>query len=119
MSRDFVESVRLQAGDSGQRQLLRTATALDFDLPASMSWVEGIGPFDIDSERALFERHVVDVVVTKNSGGSATVAKLTLAREQGLPVFLLRRPQLVAADVEFSSVDECFSYVAAHTGVTA
>jgi precorrin-6A/cobalt-precorrin-6A reductase len=119
LSQDFVESVRLQSGDSGQRHLLRTATALDFDLPASMTWVEGIGPFDIDSERALFERHAVDVVVTKNSGGSATIAKLTLAREQGLPVFLLQRPQLAAADVEFERLDECLSFVVAQSGVTA
>ena len=119
LQQDFVEQLRLQADDSGQRQLLRTATALDFNLPASMTWIESIGPFDVDSERALFERHAVDVVVTKNSGGSATVAKLILAREQGLPVFLLQRPQLVAADVEFASVDECFGYVTAPTGVTA
>ncbi|MFM0195001.1 cobalt-precorrin-6A reductase [Paraburkholderia strydomiana] len=64
------------------------------------------GPFTLEGERALFALQHVDVVVSKNSGGSATEAKLEVARERRLPVVMLRRPSLPAADREFESVAE-------------
>ena len=101
----------------GQRQLLRSATRPDFSLPESMTWIEDIGPFRLDAERALFERHGIDALVSKNSGGDATVAKLDVAREQGLPVFLLRRPRLQAAEREFADLDSCADFVSARCAV--
>ncbi|MEQ5843111.1 cobalt-precorrin-6A reductase [Paraburkholderia acidicola] len=59
------------------------------------------GPFTHAGERALFDRHAFDVVISKNSGGSATSAKLDVARERSVPVIILRRPTLPAADREF------------------
>ncbi|RDK03322.1 cobalt-precorrin-6A reductase [Paraburkholderia lacunae] len=64
------------------------------------------GPFTLEGERALFSAEAFDVVVSKNSGGSATEAKLEVARERGLPVVMLRRPELPAADREFGDVAE-------------
>ena len=64
------------------------------------------GPFTLEGERALFSAEAFDVVVSKNSGGSATEAKLEVAREFGLPVVMLRRPELPAADREFEGVAE-------------
>jgi len=61
------------------------------------------GPFTLEGERALFALQGFDVLVSKNSGGSATEAKLEVARERGLPVVMLRRPALPAADREFAS----------------
>jgi precorrin-6A/cobalt-precorrin-6A reductase len=64
------------------------------------------GPFTLDGERALFGAEAFDVVVSKNSGGGATEAKLEVARERGLPVVMLRRPELPAVDREFANVAE-------------
>jgi precorrin-6A/cobalt-precorrin-6A reductase len=55
------------------------------------------GPFDVASERALFERERVEVIVSKNAGTPATYAKIEAARLLGLPVILLARPLLAPA----------------------
>ena len=38
------------------------------------------------------ERHRIEIIVTKNSGGDATRAKLDAARAQRLPVIMVARP---------------------------
>ena len=62
------------------------------------------GPFLIEDERALFDRQQIDVLISKNSGSTATEPKLEVARERGVPVLVLRRPVLAAADREFTAV---------------
>ncbi|GAB7125512.1 cobalt-precorrin-6A reductase [Silvimonas sp. JCM 19000] len=62
------------------------------------------GPFTLAGERALLQAHGIDVIVSKNSGGSATEAKLQAARELGLPVLMSRRPALPPAEREFVDV---------------
>jgi precorrin-6A/cobalt-precorrin-6A reductase len=54
--------------------------------------VLGRGPFGLADERHLMERHAIDVLVCKASGGAATEAKLVAARELSLPVIMVRRP---------------------------
>ncbi|MGP5571063.1 precorrin-6A/cobalt-precorrin-6A reductase, partial [Pseudomonas helleri] len=52
------------------------------------------GPFRIEEERTLFEQRRIDVLISKNSGSSATEPKLEVARERGVPVLILKRPVL-------------------------
>lgn len=61
------------------------------------------GPFTLEGERALFEQCGFDVIVSKNSGGAATEAKLAVARERGLPVIMLDRPALPNVDRIFET----------------
>lgn len=49
-------------------------------------------PFHRADEAAVFSDHRIEVVVSKNSGGSAD-AKLAAARDLGLPVVMIRRPR--------------------------
>jgi len=56
------------------------------------------GPFSEANDRALLERHRVDVVVAKNSGGDASYGKIAASRALHLPVIVLTRPAL--PDVE-------------------
>jgi precorrin-6A/cobalt-precorrin-6A reductase len=67
------------------------------------------GPFSLDGERALFNARQTDVLISKNSGGAATEAKLAVAREQGLPVVMLQRPRLPPAGREFSDTASLLS----------
>ena len=52
------------------------------------------GPFTVDGERACCAEHGIDVLVTKDSGGPLTSAKLAAARAEGVPVLVVRRPPL-------------------------
>ena len=61
------------------------------------------GPFSLDDERRLFDTLQCDVLVTKNSGGGATSAKLQVARERGMKVVMLARPALPLADRTFGN----------------
>ncbi|MFV3306367.1 cobalt-precorrin-6A reductase [Pseudomonas sp. NY15181] len=63
------------------------------------------GPFTLDGERELFARLGTDVLVSKNSGSQATEPKLQVARERGVPVLILARPQLPEVTRAFESVD--------------
>lgn len=56
------------------------------------------GPFDLAAERNLIAAHDVEVLVTKNSGGLATAAKLAAAREAGVPVVMVARPVKAAGE---------------------
>ena len=63
------------------------------------------GPFRLEDERTLLTTHAIDTIVCKNSGGSATDAKLTAARDLGIRVVILQRPprpptERVASTVE-------------------
>jgi len=51
------------------------------------------GPFDEASERALMQNERIEILVTKNSGGDATYAKILAARALCLPVVIVRPPQ--------------------------
>ncbi len=50
------------------------------------------GPFHVNDEMALFHDLEVDWLVTKNSGGSSSRAKLDAARDLGIKVAMIRRP---------------------------
>ena len=52
------------------------------------------GPFEEDGERRLLQEHGIEVLVTKNAGGTATRAKLDAARALGIDVVMIARPGL-------------------------
>lgn len=98
-------------GQQGQKQILRTAVAPKEALPLSMDWHKAIGPFSLEHERETMKARQVDVLVTKNSGGTSMQAKLFAARELNIPVMMFTRPDLPTADEEFISKSACQNFV--------
>lgn len=62
------------------------------DLPPRCTVIAARGPFAPADEIALMRERRIDIVVTKNSGGESTYAKIVAARELGLPVAMIARP---------------------------
>lgn len=63
------------------------------------------GPFSLEQELTLLRDDRIDVLAAKNSGGGAVAAKLAAARQLSIPVVLLERPALPAADREFAEIE--------------
>ncbi len=64
------------------------------------------GPFTLEQELALLRDYRINALAAKNSGGGAVEAKLAAARQQHIPVVMLERPALPAADREFADVED-------------
>ncbi|MGW0366598.1 cobalt-precorrin-6A reductase [Streptomyces sp. NPDC002990] len=80
-------------------------------VPARLEVLLARGPFTLEDERELLARHRIDVLVTKDSGGSATAPKLTAAREAGIPVLVVRRPPVPEHVPEGGSVAAVLSWL--------
>jgi precorrin-6A/cobalt-precorrin-6A reductase len=71
------------------------------------------GPFGVEAEIALMRDERVEVLVTKNSGGTATRAKIDAARVLGIEVVMIERP--VASDsAGFTTADAVMEWIDAH-----
>jgi precorrin-6A/cobalt-precorrin-6A reductase len=55
-------------------------------------YVTARGPFAEAGERTLMASHGIEVVIAKNSGGTATYGKIAAARALGIAVIMLPRP---------------------------
>lgn len=73
------------------------------------------GPFTVEAEDALLAEHAIDLLVTRDSGGTPTGAKLTAARRRGVRVVLLDRPAPPPA-ASVSTVEEATRWVVALVG---
>lgn len=82
-------------------------------LPPNHELLLDRGPYSVASELALIDGHGIDVVVTKDSGGTHAQPKLDAARERGLPVVIVRRPPR-AQVTTLTSVDGALRWARHH-----
>jgi precorrin-6A/cobalt-precorrin-6A reductase len=82
------------ARDDRRWFLIRSVDPPEPPLPPRSHVVLARGPFTVDGETRLMREHAIDVLVTKDSGGTMTAAKLVAARRLCLPVVLVDRPPL-------------------------
>ena len=77
---------------AGVPAVVRVVDPPELALPDRWLVVRARGPYTESGERELMERHGIDVVVTKDSGGSLTWAKMAVATAARIPVVVVRRP---------------------------
>ncbi len=68
-------------------------------LPPDLRILQARGPFDRAQEIQLLSTEKIEVVVSKNSGGGATYAKIEAARELALPLVMIARPHKATGEV--------------------
>ncbi|MEU4244316.1 cobalt-precorrin-6A reductase [Actinoplanes sp. NPDC026619] len=88
--------------------LARSVEPPEPPMPGRLVVILERGPFTLDGERRLLAEHAIDVLVSKDSGGSAH--KLTAARERGIPVVLVDRPALPGGEM-VATVEEAVDWV--------
>jgi precorrin-6A/cobalt-precorrin-6A reductase len=103
--------VRAFAG-SDEWFLIRAVTEPDSSsLPRHHQLVLSRGPYRYDDEFALLRKHRIDALVTKNSGGEMTRAKLDAAAALDVSVVMVARPPLPADVLSVGTVPEAAEWV--------
>lgn len=125
VARQRYSRVFLTTGRSGARAfagsgawfLIRAVTDPDASaLPRHHRVLLSRGPYGYDDEFALLREHRIDVLVTKNSGGDMTRAKLDAAAALDVAVVMVARPPLPAGVLTVGSVAEAAEWVGALAG---
>lgn len=99
--------------DSDAWFLIRAVTEPDAaSLPLHHRLVLSRGPYRYEDEFALLREHRIDALVTKNSGGDMTRAKLDAAAALDVPVVMVARPQLPDGVTAVGTVREAADWVA-------
>lgn len=88
--------------------LVRVVEPLD-EPPPSWTVVLDRGPYTMADELVLLQAHAIDVLITKDSGGSSTSAKLDAAAALGVPVVVLSRPPAAATATVIATVEACLT----------
>ncbi|MEH1125844.1 cobalt-precorrin-6A reductase [Micromonospora sp. CPCC 206061] len=110
------QSLAAFAGNSGWF-LIRTVDPPSPPLPSRHEIVLDRGPYTVDGETALMREHRINVLVTKDSGGPLTAAKLAAARELGLPVLMVDRPAPPDGVPTVATVGEAVDWLRDNAGV--
>lgn len=102
------EGLETLLGRTDCRFIVRLIEPPNFALPAHASLVLDRPPYPLDAEKALLERAQINYLVTKNSGGDQTFAKLQAAHELGIATIMIDRPQYDAAP-EAGTIEEALA----------
>ncbi|SNS19951.1 precorrin-6A/cobalt-precorrin-6A reductase [Rhodococcoides kyotonense] len=91
--------------------LIRSIDAPDTSMPPHHEVLLARGPFDSAGEIELMRSRGIELVVSKNSGGAMTEAKLVAARELRIPIVMIDRPRTPPGDFETGAVDDVVSWL--------
>ena len=116
VKRVFITSGRQQLEPFLQRShiwyLMRSIDPPDIELPNSKVLLDR-GPFNLEQERKLLQDYQIEAIVSKNSGGRATYAKIIAARELDIPVIMVQRPTRPEGE-KVSDIEEAIAWLSSH-----
>ena len=104
------------ASDDRHRFLVRTVDPPCGPVPPRMTLLLDRGPYTVDGELHLLREHEIGLLVTKDSGGEMTAAKLHAARQLGIAVVVVLRPPVPAESTVISTVSEVMEWLEAQLG---
>jgi precorrin-6A/cobalt-precorrin-6A reductase len=104
------------AADDRHRFLVRSVDPPEGPVPPRMTLVLDRGPYTVEGESALMRGHDVGLLVTKNSGGPMTEAKLLAARDLGVQVVMVQRPKVPEGSVVVATVAEAVRWLSPGSG---
>jgi precorrin-6A/cobalt-precorrin-6A reductase len=90
------QSVEVFRAWSDKDVLLRVVDPPARPVPPRWRVIRSRGPYGYPDEYALMSAAGTDLLVTKDSGGSLTAAKLDAARDLGIQVLIVARPPAAA-----------------------
>jgi precorrin-6A/cobalt-precorrin-6A reductase len=99
------------AADDAHRFLVRAVDPPEGPVPPRMTLILSRGPYTVAGESALLRDHQISLLVTKNSGGSMTAAKLRAARDRGVHVVMVRRPPLPPGSRIAATIPEALNWI--------
>jgi precorrin-6A/cobalt-precorrin-6A reductase len=117
VNRVFITSGRQQLEPFLQRSqtypdtwyLMRSIDPPDIELPNSKVLLDR-GPFNLEQERELLREFQIEAIVSKNSGGNATYAKIIAARELAIPIVMVQRPAMPEGE-KVSSIEDAIAWL--------
>jgi precorrin-6A/cobalt-precorrin-6A reductase len=89
--------------------LIRSIDPPDLELPNSKVLLDR-GPFSLEQERQLLRDYQIQAIVSKNSGGDATYAKVITARELGIPIIMVQRPAMPEGN-KVTSITDAIAWI--------
>jgi len=90
---------------------VRTVDPPEGPVPPQTTLLLDRGPYTLEGERSLVREYGVGLLVTKNSGGSMTAAKLQAARELSVLVVMVQRPPLLEGSEVVATVDDALAWI--------
>ncbi|HEY6688594.1 MAG TPA: cobalt-precorrin-6A reductase [Propionibacteriaceae bacterium] len=103
-ARDAADSARRPFLTTGRQSLTEFGSWADRDvlvrlvdppakpLPQRWTVIMSRGPYSYSDERQILSEYAIDALLSKDSGGAHTVAKLDAAGDLGIPVVIIARP---------------------------
>jgi len=117
VNRVFITSGRQQLEPFLQRShsypetwyLMRSIDPPDLELPNSKVLLDR-GPFSLEQERKLLREYQIQAIISKNSGGDATYAKIIAARELEISIIMVQRPDSPEGD-KVTSIEDAIAWL--------
>jgi precorrin-6A/cobalt-precorrin-6A reductase len=93
--------------------VVRVVDPPEVALPPIWTVIISRGPYQYQDERQLMIDYYIDTLITKDSGGASTFAKLEAAHDLAIPVVIIQRPGPTADGSSATTVHQAVTWLRA------